>query len=78
LLNTLLFAASVFVPAPWRFALWRAALLMSLVLPAYIFSLGRTDPVCQAEIDIMCDVSPSLVERFGLFNIIVLGRSSSV
>ncbi len=74
LLNTLLFIASVFVPAPLRFILWGAALLLSLVLPVYIFSMGKKYPQAQAEIDIVSSVSPSLVERFGLFTIIVLGE----
>ena len=74
LLNTLLFASSVFIPTPWRFTLWGLALLLSLLLPIYIYSLGKRDPEAQVEIDIITRVSPSLVERFGLLTIIVLGE----
>jgi low temperature requirement protein LtrA len=65
---------SVFVPIPWRFYLWGIALLISLLLPLVLFNLGRNNPQVQAQIDIATTVSPSLVERFGLFSIIVLGE----
>ncbi len=74
LLNTLLFAASALIPIPWRFYLWGLALLLSLLLPLFTISLGKRDPRVQAQIDIVTTVSPSLVERFGLFTIIVLGE----
>jgi low temperature requirement protein LtrA len=74
LFNTLLFVVSVFVPAPWRFYLWGFALLISLGLPLYTVNLGRKRPEVQAQIAIISTVSPSLVERFGLFTIIVLGE----
>ncbi len=74
LLNTLLFVMSVFVPAPWRFYLWGFALLLSLLLPLYIFSLGRNNAAVRVEINRAIDVTPSLVERFGLLTIIVLGE----
>jgi len=74
LFTTLLFAGSTFVPTPWRFYMWALAIVISLLLPMYTFSLGKRDPIAQAEIDIVTAGSPSLVERFGLFNIIVLGE----
>lgn len=74
LVNTLLFAASAFVPVPLRFYLWGAATLVSLLLPLNTFLTARGNPAAQAEIDSVLDVTPSLVERFGLFNIIVLGE----
>ncbi len=74
LFTTLLFAGSTFVAIPWRFYLWALALLISLLLPLYTFSLGKRNPAAQAEIEIVTAGSPSLVERFGLFNIIVLGE----
>ncbi len=74
LLNTALFVASTFVPAPARFYLWGLALLVSLSLPLFTFSLGKRDAATQAQIDIVSEVSPSLVERFGLLSIIVLGE----
>jgi low temperature requirement protein LtrA len=74
LVTTLLFVVSVFVPAPWRFYLWGLAMLVSLLLPLVTMNLGRRDPNIQAQIDRTTDVSPSAVERFGLFTIIVLGE----
>ena len=49
-------------------------MLMSLVLPLVMVNLGRNDPQVQAQIDIAFSISPSAVERFGLFTIIVLGE----
>jgi low temperature requirement protein LtrA len=74
LVTTLLFAGSTFVPTPWRFYMWALAIVISLLLPLYTFSLGKRNPIAQAEIEIVQEGSPSLVERFGLFNIIVLGE----
>jgi low temperature requirement protein LtrA len=74
LFSTLLFVLSVFLPAPWRFGLWGLGLLISLALPLVTFSLGRNNPQVQAQIDLSLSVSPSAVERFGLFTIIVLGE----
>lgn len=74
LITTLLFVASVFFPVPWRFYLWGIALLLSLLMPLLTMSLGKNNPQVQEQIDIVTRVSPSLVERFGLFTIIVLGE----
>ena len=74
LFSTLLFVLSVFVPAPWRFGLWGLGLLTSLALPVVTLNMGRNNPQMQAQIDISFSVSPSAVERFGLFTIIVLGE----
>ena len=74
LFTTLLFIVSVFLPIPIRFYLWGAALLISLILPINTLFIGRDDPKIQAQIEMILAVSPSLVERFGLFTIIVLGE----
>ena len=74
LITTLLFIASVFVTIPLRFYLWGLAMFISLIMPLIILSLGRKNPQIQEQIDISFDVSPSAVERFGLFTIIVLGE----
>lgn len=74
LLSALLFIVSVLVPAPWRFYLWGLSLLISLLQPVYILILGRSDSRVQNEIDRTFAVSHSGAERFGLFNIIVLGE----
>ncbi len=74
LVTTLLFTVSVLVPAPYRFYLWGIAVLISLILPFNTFLQGRKDTLIQEEVDRILDVSPSLVERFGLLTIIVLGE----
>jgi low temperature requirement protein LtrA len=73
-ITTLLFVGSVFVMAPLRFYLWGIAVFASLQMPLYMSSLGRNNPAIQAQIDLSMVVSPSLVERFGLLTIIVLGE----
>lgn len=74
LISTFLFVGSVFIPMPDRFYLWGFAVLITLFLPLFIFNMGRKRPEVQAQIDIASRASPSLVERFGLFTIIVLGE----
>src|SRR5262249_44268979 len=72
LLTSLLFIGSIFVPAPGRFLLWGLGLLTDLVL--LLLLLTRTNPAVQAELNRKLLVSPSAIERFGLFTIIVLGE----
>ncbi len=74
LMTTLLFIGSVFVPIPVRFYLWGAAVLISLILPLGAFGIAQNDPSAREEVDRIMNVSPSLVERFGLLTIIVLGE----
>lgn len=72
--NTLLFIASVFVPEPFRYYLWGIATLIALIMPLITLVFGKNDPQIQEQIGFIVDVNPSLVERFGLFTIIVLGE----
>jgi low temperature requirement protein LtrA len=73
LLSTLLFTCSVFVEPPARFYVWGMALLLSLLAPLYM-RLRQASPEVQEQIDLSMNISNSLVERFGLFTIIVLGE----
>jgi len=73
LLSMLLFIISVFVAQPSRFYLWVAGLLLSLMAPLNM-RLRSVTPEIQAQMDLSMEVSDSLVERFGLFTIIVLGE----
>ncbi len=73
LLSTGLFVGSIFVPAPIRFIIWGAALLFSLLAPLFM-RLRSNSPEVQAQLNLAMSVSNSLVERFGLFTIIVLGE----
>ena len=74
LITALIFVLSVFIPTPWRLYMWGLSLLVSLILPLYVLTLGRKDPAIQAEIDRSSAATPAGVERYGLFTIIVLGE----
>lgn len=74
LITTLLFVASVFVEPPDRFAIWVVAISISVALPLYMLRLGRNTPAVQAQMELSMTATASLVERFGLFTIIVLGE----
>ncbi len=74
-ISTLIFVGSVFVPVPVRFYLWGLALFLSVVLPMVINRIqAQTRPEVQAQLEIAYTASPSIVERFGLLTIIVLGE----
>jgi low temperature requirement protein LtrA len=72
LITSVLFIVSVFTPAPWRFVLWMLALLIDLALLSWLWTNRNT--AIQEEINRIVFISPSAVERFGLFTIIVLGE----
>lgn len=74
LLTTFLFVVSIFIPIPFRFYLWAIAVVISLILPFNTFRLRNKSNAIREQIDRIMHVSPSLVERFGLFTIIVLGE----
>ena len=72
LITSVLFLISIFVPAPWRFVLWVLALLIDLALVSLLWT--HPNEAIQKEINRIVLISPSAVERFGLFTIIVLGE----
>jgi low temperature requirement protein LtrA len=74
LVSTLLFIVSVFVPVPWRFYLWGLTLLLSVFLLLLLLIMTRHNPKAQTQLAVTSSFSPALVERFGLFTIIVLGE----
>lgn len=74
IITTLLFFFSAFVPAPFRFYMWELAVLLSFVLPIFVFGLGSKAPSIQAQLQLSRTPTASLVERLGLFTIIVLGE----
>ncbi len=74
LLNTVLFAGSIFIAPPARFYLWALAFVLSLILPTMLIAIGRRNPEARKQLEIGSSVSPSLSERFGLLTIIVLGE----
>ena len=73
-LSIVLFILSIFLPASWRAYLWGGSILLSVLLPAYTYTLGRNSPKIAEQLELAFTLSPSAVERFGLFNIIVLGE----
>ena len=74
LITSLLFLGSVFVPLGIRSYMWGSSVFIALLLPIMTFNRGRNNPTIQKELDKLIIVSPSTVERFGLFTIIVLGE----
>ena len=72
LITSALFIVSIFVPAPWRFVLWVLSLLIDLSLLSLLWI--NINAAIREEIDRIVLISPSAVERFGLFTIIVLGE----
>jgi low temperature requirement protein LtrA len=60
-----LWAVSIFVPEPWRFVLWGAAILTDLATGPIVYLTSASRPTQISHMS----------ERFGLFVIIVLGES---
>ncbi|MCP4283418.1 MAG: low temperature requirement protein A, partial [Gammaproteobacteria bacterium] len=54
--------------------LWWASVAIMFLLPIFMLNSGRNNTAAQREIDKIVVVSPSMVERFGLPTIIVLGE----
>lgn len=74
LINTTLLVSSIFFEAPIKHILWLITIGISLLLPAFIFNLGTLSKKIDQKMDVSSQITPSLVERFGLFTIIVLGE----
>ena len=72
LITSVLFILSIFIPPPWRFVMWVLALLVDLVLLSVLVT-NRSRTIQEA-ISSLVLISSSVVERFGLFTIIVLGE----
>ena len=54
--------------------MWAIAITVSLISPAILQFISRDDPEIEKERERSMHIRPSLVERFGLFTIIVLGE----
>jgi low temperature requirement protein LtrA len=72
LIAAVLFAASVLVDQPERYWMWALALLVEVV--GAIVAFHRWTPPESQRGDAVIATTPSLIERFGLFMIIVLGE----
>lgn len=74
LISTLLVIASIFVEAPLRFWLWAIAIGIITFLPLGIFIASTKSEKIGVQFEKARTLSPSLIERFGLMTIIVLGE----
>ena len=74
LMTALLIGGSVFIPTPERFYIWGFAIAISLLMPIVILGINKNDQEVQAQSNLSRTPTHSLVERFGLFAIIVLGE----
>ncbi len=74
LLSTALFAGSVFSPESWRFLMWGAACLISIVIPILLLGLSHKNQAAQEQLNRSAKIHDSAIERFGLLMIIVLGE----
>ena len=70
----IMFTISVFVVEPYRYYLWFVAVFISIVLPILMRIIVNKKISNSAQFEVMTATTPSLVERFGLFTIIVLGE----
>jgi low temperature requirement protein LtrA len=74
LLAALLTIGSVFVEPPLRFYIWGISLFMIVVLPLVLMIVAQKNQSMKIQFDRAATVSNSMVERFGLLTIIVLGE----
>ncbi|MGH8870818.1 MAG: low temperature requirement protein A [Acidimicrobiia bacterium] len=72
LVSALLFVASVFVDAPGRYWMWALGLVVQVM--GQVIAFSRWTPPKSQPGEAVIAVTPSLVERLGLFVIIVLGE----
>lgn len=73
-LACLIFAGSLLAPEGWLAELWGVGLLALVFAPLTLTLRLPTNPRVLAQMERSTQASPSLVERFGLLTIIVLGE----
>jgi low temperature requirement protein LtrA len=74
LVAALLSIGSVFVEPPMRFYIWGFNLSMIILLPLVLMIVSQRNQAMKIQFDRAATVSNSMVERFGLLTIIVLGE----
>lgn len=74
LISILLMIISIFINSPIRLYLWYVSFFIIVIQPLLIYSIARIKPKMQVQIDKSIGLSPSIIERFGLITIIVLGE----
>jgi low temperature requirement protein LtrA len=72
LITSILFIVAIFISAPSRFVLWVLALLIDLTLLPLLWT--NSNMARRETVNRLVLISPSAVERFGTFTIIVLGE----
>ncbi len=75
LVSIAIFVASVFVPEEIRYTLWLIAIVIAMIGPQVATAvIGANRPEVRDQVILASRASESVVERFGLFGIIVLGE----
>ena len=74
LLAALLTIGSVFVEPPLRFYIWGFNLSIILLLPVIVMIASQKNQAMKVQFNRSATISNSMVERFGLLTIIVLGE----
>nr|WP_319399226.1 low temperature requirement protein A [uncultured Carboxylicivirga sp.] len=74
LISTAIMLGSLFVAPPIQFYMWYASFIIIVIQPFLLYSIGINKPEIQAQVDKSIGLSPSIIERFGLITIIVLGE----
>ena len=74
LISTLLFVGSAFVESDMRYWMWFIAIVLSLIVPLSGLLVSKKNEAARAQMEEVSNVSPSMIERFGLLSIIVLGE----
>lgn len=74
LIAALLFLVSPLLTEQWRFLLWLISLIITVLTPAFMPLLARHNPKAKEQQERAETFSPSIIERFGLMTIIVLGE----
>lgn len=69
-----LVAFSLFLPSPHFIYAWIGSLLIVIIAPLQTANIVQKNPEVREEYERTLYVRPSLIERFGLFSIIVLGE----
>jgi low temperature requirement protein LtrA len=74
LVAALLTIGSIFVETPLRFYIWGFNLFLIVILPLVLMLVAQKNQAMKIQFDRAATISNSMVERFGLLTIIVLGE----
>jgi low temperature requirement protein LtrA len=74
LVAALLTIGSIFIETPLRFYIWGFNLFLIVLLPMILMLIAQKNQAMKIQFDRAATISNSMVERFGLLTIIVLGE----